>query len=43
MGPLPFGWASERGGYGPVLLAAAITCAMVAVVNLVTRSPKNHA
>jgi MFS family permease len=23
LGPLPFGWAEDRGGYGPVLLAGA--------------------
>jgi MFS family permease len=43
LGPLPFGWVSEHAGYGPVLLAAAITCATVAVVNLITPSPKNAA
>ena len=26
LGPLPFGWAAERGGYGPVLLAGAVGC-----------------
>ena len=41
LGPLPFGWAAERGGYGPVLLAGAVGCVAVALVNLVTPSPKN--
>ncbi len=42
-GPLPFGWAAERGGYGPVLLAGAVGCVAVALVNLITASPKNVA
>jgi MFS family permease len=41
LGPLPFGWASERGGYGPVLLAGAVGCVVVAVVNLLAPSPRN--
>jgi len=40
-GPLPFGWAAERGGYGPVLLAGAVGCAAVARLNLSAPSPKN--
>jgi len=36
LGPLPFGWAAERGGYGPVLLAGAVGCVAVALVNIVT-------
>jgi hypothetical protein len=39
--PLPFGWAAERGGHGPVLLDGAVGCVAVALVNLVTPSPKN--
>jgi len=41
LGPLPFGWAAERGGYGPVLLAGAVGCVAVALLNLVMPSPKN--
>jgi MFS family permease len=41
LGPLPFGWASARGGYGPVLFAGAVGCVAVALVNLVTPSPRN--
>jgi len=41
LGPLPFGWAAERGGYGPVLLAGAVGCVAVAFVNLIAPSPEN--
>jgi len=43
LGPLPFGWAAERGGYGPVLLAGAVGCVAVALLNLIAPSPKNTA
>lgn len=38
LGPLPFGWAAEHGGYGPVLLAGAVACVAVALVNLIAPS-----
>src|SRR5688572_7670222 len=40
LGPLPFGWASERGGYEPVLLAGTLACLGVALVNLIAPSPR---
>ena len=43
LGPLPFGWASERGGYGRVLITGAVGCVAVALVNLIAPSPKNTA
>ena len=43
LGPLPFGWAAERGGYGLVLLVGAVACVAVALVNLVTPSPRSTA
>lgn len=43
LGPLPFGWAAERGGYGSVLLAGAVGCAAVALVNLIAPSPRSTA
>jgi MFS family permease len=39
LGPLPFGIASARGSYFPVLVAGAFLCALAAVANLSVRAP----
>jgi MFS family permease len=39
LGPWPFGVASARGSYFPVLVAGAFLCALAAVANLSVRAP----
>jgi MFS family permease len=39
LGPLPFGWASARGGYLPVLAPGAMLCAIAAALNVMIKAP----
>jgi MFS family permease len=39
LGPLPFGWASARGSYFPVLAGGAAMCLLAAVLNFVMQGP----
>lgn len=39
LGPLPFGLASAKGSYFPVLAAGAALCALAATINLMVHSP----
>ena len=39
-GPVPFGWFSMRGGYGPVLAGGAAFCVLAAAANLMVREPR---
>lgn len=39
LGPLPFGWASARGGYFSVLAAGAALCMIAALLNVIVRPP----
>jgi MFS family permease len=43
LGPLPFGWASARGGYFPVLACGAALCVLAAMVNVMVRQPPAQA
>jgi hypothetical protein len=39
LGSLPFGWASARGSYFPVLAGGAAMCLLTAVLNFVMKGP----
>jgi MFS family permease len=40
LGPLPFGWASARGSYFPVLAAGAVFCSVAGLANLLVPPPQ---